>query len=77
MHEGIRGFYKGFFPPLASGPFINAVVFFAYEFSKRMVGVEKIDDYSLKQILLCGAFSGIVESFFCTPVDLIKMRLQV
>ena len=73
--EGFRAFYKGFCPPLAVGPAINAVVFMTFEFSRRLCGVEKIDDYTLKQILLCGGMAGLVESFMCTPVDLIKSRL--
>lgn len=73
--EGIRAFYKGFLPPLAVGPAINAVVFMTFEFSRRLCGVEKIDDYTLKQILLCGGMAGFAESFMCTPVDLIKSRL--
>lgn len=75
--EGVRGFYKGFIPPLATGPAINAVVFMSFEFSRRLCGVEKIDDYTLKQILMCGGMAGFVESFMCTPVDLVKSRLQI
>lgn len=75
--EGLRAFYKGFLPPLAMGPAINAVVFMTFEFSRRLCGVEKIDDYTLGQILMCGGMAGFVESFMCTPVDLIKSRLQI
>ena len=55
-HEGVRtfeltlkilGFYKGFCPPLATGPFINAVVFMSFEFSRRQLGVKTTDDYTL------------------------------
>lgn len=62
---------------MAVGPAINAVVFMTFEFSRRLCGVEKIDDYTLKQILLCGGMAGLAESFMCTPVDLIKSRLQI
>jgi len=49
----------------------------SFEFSRRLCGVEKIDDYTLKQILMCGGMAGFVESFMCTPVDLVKSRLQI
>ena len=85
-HEGVRtfeltlkilGFYKGFCPPLATGPMINAVVFMAFEFGRRFTGVTQIDDFTVTQMAACGAFAGAVESFLSTPVDLVKCRLQV
>jgi solute carrier family 25 (mitochondrial carnitine/acylcarnitine transporter), member 20/29 len=75
--EGIRAFYKGFCPPLAVGPAINAVVFMTFEFSRRFCGVQNTDDYTFKQIIFCGGMAGLAESFMCTPVDLVKSRLQI
>lgn len=57
---------------MATGPMINAVVFMAFEFARRFTGGETV-----AQMAACGAFAGAVESFFATPVDLVKCRLQV
>jgi solute carrier family 25 carnitine/acylcarnitine transporter 20/29 len=75
--EGIRGFYKGMGPPLMTVPFINSIIFASYEFCKRGLGVENDNDFTLAQSIYCGMFSGLVNSVFLSPIELVKCRLQI
>ena len=45
-HEGFFGFYKGMGPPLVNVPLVNSIVFSAYEFCKRLMGVVSEDDFT-------------------------------
>lgn len=74
-HEGVRGFYKGLGPPLMTIPFINSIVFASYEFCKRMFGVKTDNDLSFRQSAVSGMFAGFMNSWFLTPIELIKCRL--
>ena len=56
-------------------PFINSVVFTNYEFCKRMLGVT--DQATSLQSVFCGMYAGFVNSFFLSPIELVKCRLQV
>ena len=63
--------------PLVNMPFINAIVFSSYEFSKRMMGVVSEDDFTFKQSMIAGSFAGVVNSFVLSPIELVKCRLQM
>jgi hypothetical protein len=69
---GVRGMYRGYFATLASyGPF-SAVYFALVEALKR-----KLLPASLAEnVLVCGS-AGAFAALVTTPLDLVKLRLQV
>ncbi|CDW91307.1 UNKNOWN [Stylonychia lemnae] len=72
------GFYKGLGPPLLNAPISYSISFGSFEYAKSLLNVSnQTKDQSFLDFFYCGAFSGIVDSLFSTPIDLVKMRLQV
>lgn len=88
-YEGLAGLYKGMSSPLFTVPLLNAIVFASYEQARRTIlyysntnpqtttTMKTLDDLTLAQIGLAGAWAGFTNSFICSPVELIKARLQV
>ena len=76
-NEGITGFYKGFGPPMVTVPLINSIVFSSYEFYKRLINVRNEKDLKWHQAMAAGMFSGFVNAFVLTPIELVKCRLQL
>ncbi|EGG21554.1 mitochondrial substrate carrier family protein [Cavenderia fasciculata] len=79
--EGIRGFYRGFLPSLATfGPLVG-IYFATYEQTKRWMAtsITKKPDQVLPLPLLLGAgfFAGTVAAAVTCPLDVIKTRIQV
>ncbi|CEM00014.1 unnamed protein product [Vitrella brassicaformis CCMP3155] len=78
--EGWRGLYKGITPPLLGIGLVNAVLFYAYETSKRsllfMINKRPDGDPEVWEAALCGSFAGIANSVVSCPVELIMVRLQ-
>jgi hypothetical protein len=78
-HEGILGFYKGYFSTLASfGPFSGLYFFFYEEYRNWAVkyfdGGKNIPAYAFWG----GAgFCGGVAAFLTSPLDLVKLRMQL
>ncbi|KAJ2492048.1 hypothetical protein IWW37_001762 [Coemansia sp. RSA 2050] len=76
-NEGIRGLYKGMASPLAGCAAVNSLLFWAYSYGK-FVQTGSLDAApTLGQIAVAGAGAGIVNSILASPVELIKVRLQV
>jgi len=80
-YEGIRGFYKGMAFPLASMSFYNSLVFSVYQTSlaqvcKRRYGNSEAEG-SYYDIALASVGAGAVSCCLGTPIDLIKIKLQV
>ena len=89
--EGARGFYKGMQSPLLGEGFFNAVQFFSYGASKRilleqhslsisppggLIVPPSRTDLTLGEYFLAGAMTGFVSTFVETPIDLFKSQLQ-
>ena len=76
--EALRGFYKGFFPPLFSQAIYKSVIFTTSSKTKAFLN----DRFSifrhnyLLTICCSGAFAGGVNSIVVTPVELVRNRLQ-
>lgn len=71
--EGIRGVYRGMSSPLAGVAAINAIVFGVYGNAQRNL---KEPD-ALSSYCIAGAAAGFSQSFFCSPMELAKSRVQV
>jgi len=71
--ESILGFYKGMSSPMVGVAVINGIVFSVQNLSKNLF--ENPDAYPV--LAITGAMAGGVQSFICSPIELIKTRLQM
>ncbi|KAI4460550.1 mitochondrial basic amino acids transporter-related [Holotrichia oblita] len=71
--DGVRGLYRGISSPLSGVAAINAVVFGVYGNTRR---IQNNPD-ALTSCMVAGAASGICQSFFNSPMELVKIRMQV
>eukprot|EP01132_Coremiostelium_polycephalum_P009983 gene9983-12237_t len=79
--EGVRGFYRGFWPALATyGPLVG-IYFSVYEKSKRtissLLNYGPNDKLPVVFQLSAGFFAGSVSAAVTCPLDVIKTRIQV
>ncbi|CAH1973481.1 unnamed protein product [Acanthoscelides obtectus] len=71
--DGVRGLYRGVTSPLMGVAGVNAIVFGVYGTCLRNIS----DPDSLKSHAMAGAAAGLLQSFVCGPVELVKSRMQV
>ncbi|PSN47134.1 hypothetical protein C0J52_17458 [Blattella germanica] len=71
--ESVSGLYKGMSSPMAGVALVNAIVFGVYgNFQRRLPNPETPGSH-----FMAGAAAGFVQSFVCSPMELVKTRLQV
>ncbi|KAF2301283.1 hypothetical protein GH714_022404 [Hevea brasiliensis] len=77
--EGPRALYRGMGAPLASVTFQNAMAFQIYAILSRAFdsSVSVNDPPSYKGVALGGVGTGALQSLMLTPVELVKIRLQL
>lgn len=77
--EGPLALYRGMAAPLASVTFQNAMVFQIYAVLSRAFdrNVPASDPPSYKGVALGGFGTGALQSLMLTPVELVKIRLQL
>ncbi|KAH0454060.1 hypothetical protein IEQ34_018384 [Dendrobium chrysotoxum] len=76
--EGPAAFYRGMAAPLASVAFQNAMVFQVYAVLSRACDPDKKNEPpSYKSVALGGFGTGALQSFLLSPVELVKIRLQL
>jgi solute carrier family 25 (mitochondrial carnitine/acylcarnitine transporter), member 20/29 len=71
--DGLRGFFYGISSPLYSIPVVNAVVFGAYAQANTIFSIES----SFWKGIVSGSYAGLVNTLVVTPVELIKIKMQV
>ncbi|KAL5756127.1 hypothetical protein ACOSQ2_020873 [Xanthoceras sorbifolium] len=78
-NEGPAALYRGMGAPLASVTIQNAVVFQMYAITSRAFdsSVPSSEPPSYKGVALGGFGTGAIQSLILTPVELIKIRLQL
>lgn len=77
-NEGILGLYKGMASPLVGIAAVNSLLFWAYSLGKTLQQTTlPHNTHTLGQIALAGAGAGAVNSILASPVELLKIRLQV
>jgi solute carrier family 25 carnitine/acylcarnitine transporter 20/29 len=77
VKEGVKGFYRGIFPPIISNAPISACVFSSYGYALRMItGNDRQHEASLREVTTAGFAAGVVSSVIVSPTELIKVRLQ-
>ncbi|XWS20307.1 hypothetical protein CRYUN_Cryun31cG0089300 [Craigia yunnanensis] len=77
--EGPGALYRGMGAPLASVTFQNAMVFQIYAILSRAFdsSVSATDHPSYKGVALAGVGTGALQSMMLSPVELVKIRLQL
>ena len=65
--HGFQSLYKGMGAPIVGVSLVNAVLFTAYGQGKQIFN----QDY-----YKAGMFAGFINSFVCSPIEMIKIRLQ-
>ncbi|XP_032952603.1 solute carrier family 25 member 48 isoform X2 [Rhinolophus ferrumequinum] len=81
--ESVFGFFKGMSFPLASIAVYNSVVFGVFSNTQRFLSQHRCREpgasapRSLSDLLLASMVAGVVSVGLGTPVDLIKIRLQM
>eukprot|EP00471_Norrisiella_sphaerica_P009550 CAMPEP_0184494732 /NCGR_PEP_ID=MMETSP0113_2-20130426/29453_1 /TAXON_ID=91329 /ORGANISM="Norrisiella sphaerica, Strain BC52" /LENGTH=328 /DNA_ID=CAMNT_0026880607 /DNA_START=55 /DNA_END=1041 /DNA_ORIENTATION=- len=80
-YEGVSGLYKGAWSPLIGAMFQNAAGFFFFAWSKDIVryayGIQNRGNLDRKQTFLAAGISAVMALFVETPVDLLKVKMQV
>lgn len=77
--EGPLSLYRGMAAPLASVTFQNAVVFQTYAMLSRTFDreISASDPASYKGVALGGTAAGAIQSLIISPVELMKIQLQL
>ncbi|KAK9130889.1 hypothetical protein Sjap_011376 [Stephania japonica] len=77
--QGPLALYRGMGAPFASVTFQNAMVFQVYAELSRALGASPNcnDAPSYKNVALAGVGTGALQSFLLSPVELVKIRLQL
>lgn len=77
--EGPAALYRGMGAPLASVTFQNAMVFQTYAILSRAFdsSASATDPPSYKGVVLGGVGTGAIQSIMLSPVELVKIRLQL
>lgn len=82
--EGVyKGLFRGIASPMANMAFLNAVAFGLYEQCKKLSSHVNTRYFGNRESLrkyepfVAGGLVGVVSSFFSTPFDVVKVRLQL
>lgn len=73
VREGVHGLYRGMSSPMAGVAVVNAIVFGVYGNIQRRTA----NPDSLYSHFLAGSAAGLAQSIVCSPMELIKTRLQL
>lgn len=71
--DSFRGLYRGISSPIASISVLNAIVFGVYGNVQRRTS----DPDSLLAHFLAGSAAGLSQTLICSPMELVKSRLQI
>jgi Mitochondrial carrier protein len=75
--EGIRGLYKGYVATVLSfGPF-SSIYFLGYELIKKRFSTYENGRPNFLMSLSAAASAGAFAAYLTTPLDLIKLRMQI
>lgn len=69
----MRGLFKGMSSPMASVAVINAMIFGVYGNVQRRMD----DPNSFQSHAIAGSVAGAVQSIVCSPMELVKTRIQI
>ncbi|KAJ4953630.1 hypothetical protein NE237_030462 [Protea cynaroides] len=77
--EGVSALYRGMAAPVAAVTFQNALVFQTFAVLSRAFdsSTNNMDPPSYKSVALAGFGTGALQSLMLSPVELVKIRLQL
>ncbi|KAI0070532.1 mitochondrial carrier [Panus rudis PR-1116 ss-1] len=76
--EGLRGLYRGLPAPIVGAMTENAVLFLSYNELQAVVRqATGTQELSLGQLGIAAMGAGAITSFFLTPIELVKCKMQV
>jgi len=77
--EGPQALFRGTVYPLSTAALQNAVCFHSYGAASRAINVttDWSTPLSLENVFWAGCFAGGVQTAIITPIDLLKIRLQL
>ncbi|ODV90991.1 hypothetical protein CANCADRAFT_25702 [Tortispora caseinolytica NRRL Y-17796] len=73
-NEGFLGLYRGMSSPIIGAGVENAALFVSYSAAKSVIS--GFTEIGTPQLVVCGAFAGVFTSFFITPIELVKCKMQ-
>jgi solute carrier family 25 carnitine/acylcarnitine transporter 20/29 len=73
VRDSLKGLYRGMSSPMAGVTVVNAIVFGVYGNTQRYMS----DPNSLYSHFVAGSMAGICQSVICSPMELVKTRLQL
>ncbi|KAJ6649809.1 Mitochondrial basic amino acids transporter [Pseudolycoriella hygida] len=71
--DSIGGLYRGISSPMGGVALVNAIIFGVYGNMQR----HSSDPNSIKSHFLAGSAAGLAQSVVCSPMELVKTRLQL
>lgn len=71
--DSFAGLYRGISSPMGGVALVNAIIFGVYGNIQR----RSSDPDSMQSHFLAGSAAGLAQSFVCSPMELIKTRLQL
>ncbi|KAF0732831.1 hypothetical protein Ae201684P_012603 [Aphanomyces euteiches] len=77
QEEGVRGLYKGFFPPFFSQAVYKSVIFSTQARVRAFLTENTVSPSPLFLSTTSGAIAGGLNAFVVAPVELVRNRLQV
>lgn len=79
--EGVRGLYRGLPAPIVGAMAENASIFFAFSEFQELIRIAVnrplSEKATLPQLAVAAAGAGLITSFFLTPIELVKCKMQV
>lgn len=76
-HEGARSLFKGMLSPLLANSAMNAITFSTWQEAQRLLHFEEGSEAPLSKVFLAGGIAGVVQCALATPVELVRIKLQV
>ncbi len=76
-YEGVRGLFRGVFPPLTGLGFQNSVLFATYGPTLEWLSREHPSSSQMTNVFLAGCAGGASQCVVCTPLELVKIRMQM
>lgn len=76
-HEGPLAFYQGVAMPAASVCFVGGIMFYVNGYIRRWIQPDPHARLTYRQMLLAGCGAGFAVGMVLTPMEVVKVRLQV
>lgn len=76
-HEGVLAFYQGVSMPAATVCFVGGIMFYVNAAIRRALQPDQSIPLTYSQMLAAGSGAGLAVGLVLTPMEVVKVRLQV